>query len=71
MRSIGAGAAGGIGEAIANHIIEGRPPFDMYNLVSTYLIKKKRAAVNHYLHHTESHVNVSFHWFLANPIAHA
>ena len=34
MRSIGAGAAGGIGEAIANHIIEGRPPFDMYNLVS-------------------------------------
>ena len=38
MRSIGAGAAGGIGEAIANHIIEGRPPFDMYNLVSTYLI---------------------------------
>ena len=36
MRSIGAGAAGGIGEAIANHIIEGRPPFDMYNLVSTY-----------------------------------
>ena len=35
MRSIGAGAAGGIGEAIANHIVEGRPPFDMYNLVST------------------------------------
>ena len=33
MRSIGAGAAGGVGEAIANHIIEGRPPFDMYNLV--------------------------------------
>ena len=37
MRSIGAGAAGGIGEAIANHIVEGRPPFDMYNLVSTFL----------------------------------
>ena len=33
MRSIGAGAAGGVGEAIANHIAEGRPPFDMYNLV--------------------------------------
>ena len=45
MRSIGAGAAGGIGEAIANHIIEGRPPFDMYNLVSTYLINTNR--MNH------------------------
>ena len=45
MRSIGAGAAGGIGEAIANHIIEGRPPFDMYNLVSTYLINTYR--MNH------------------------
>ncbi len=32
MRSIGAGAAGGVGEAIASHIIDGRPPFDMYNL---------------------------------------
>ncbi len=34
MRSIGAGAAGGVGEVITNYIIEGRPPFDMYNLVS-------------------------------------
>lgn len=33
MRSIGAGAAGGVGEAIANYIVEGRPTFDMYNLV--------------------------------------
>ena len=32
MRSIGAGAAGGVGEVIANYIVEGRPPFDMYNL---------------------------------------
>ena len=32
MRSIGAGAAGGVGEAIANYIADGRPPFDMYNL---------------------------------------
>ena len=37
---IGAGAAGGIGEAIANHIIDGRPPFDMYNLVSMHPIDK-------------------------------
>ena len=36
MRSIGAGAAGGVGEAIANHIVDGRPPFDMYNLVSLF-----------------------------------
>ena len=34
MRTIGAGAAGGVGEVIANYIVEGRPPFDMYNLVS-------------------------------------
>ena len=32
MRTIGAGAAGGVGEVIANYIVEGRPPFDMYNL---------------------------------------
>ena len=32
MRSIGIGAAGGVGEVIANYIIEGKPPFDMYNL---------------------------------------
>lgn len=32
MRSIGAGAAGGVGEVIASYIAEGRAPFDMYNL---------------------------------------
>ena len=32
MRSIGIGAAGGVGEIIASYIIEGKTPFDMYNL---------------------------------------
>jgi len=32
MRSIGIGAAGGVGEIIARYIIDGKPPFDMYNL---------------------------------------
>jgi hypothetical protein len=33
MRSIGAGAAGGVGEVMADYITKGYPPFDMYNLV--------------------------------------
>jgi hypothetical protein len=33
MRSIGAGAAGGVGEVMADYITKGHPPFDMYNLV--------------------------------------
>eukprot|EP00095_Tigriopus_kingsejongensis_P011061 maker-scaffold23_size669530-snap-gene-1.32 protein:Tk11061 transcript:maker-scaffold23_size669530-snap-gene-1.32-mRNA-1 annotation:"pyruvate dehydrogenase phosphatase regulatory mitochondrial" len=32
MRSIGVGAAGGVGEVIADYITKGRTPFDMYNL---------------------------------------
>jgi len=33
MRSIVAGAAGGVGEVMADYITKGHPPFDMYNLV--------------------------------------
>jgi hypothetical protein len=33
MRSIGAGAAGGVGEVMADYITKGHPSFDMYNLV--------------------------------------
>ena len=32
MRSIGVGAAGGVGEVIADYITNGRSSFDMYNL---------------------------------------
>ncbi len=32
MRSIGVGAAGGVGELVSDLITEGRTPFDMYNL---------------------------------------
>ena len=58
--------------SIVDHFIKHKPLISE-EWVGKYLFdkKKKRAAVNHYLHHTESHVNVSFHWFLANPIAHA
>ena len=37
MRSIGAGAAGGVGEVMADYITKGQPPFDMYNLVNFQL----------------------------------
>ncbi len=43
MRSIGAGAAGGVGEVMADYITKGHPPFDMYNLVKgTNVIQRRR-----------------------------
>ena len=46
MRSIGAGAAGGVGEVMADYITKGHPPFDMYNLVRNKSYSDKGSSIN-------------------------